>query len=63
MKQTAVEFLHSEYKRILGDVLVDVQEVFDISDSFEKAKEMEKQEIIKARQSGDFFCDTEIAEY
>ena len=48
MKQSAVEFLHSEYKRILGDTLVDIQKVFAISDSFAKAKEMEKQNVVDA---------------
>ena len=52
MKQSAVEFLHSEYKRIIGDTLVDIQKVFAISDSFAKAKEMEKQQIIDAHISG-----------
>jgi hypothetical protein len=42
MAKSAVEFLHSEYKRILGDVLVDVQKIFAISDSFEKSKEMQE---------------------
>ena len=47
MKQSAVEFLHSEYKRIIGDTLVDIQKVFAISDSFSKAKEMEEQQTDK----------------
>ncbi len=48
MKQTAVEFLHSEYKRIFGDTMVDIQIGFKISDVFKQAKEMEKQQIIDA---------------
>jgi hypothetical protein len=44
MKQTAVEFLHSEYKRIFGDTMVDIQIGFKISDVFKQAKEMEKQQ-------------------
>jgi hypothetical protein len=52
MKQTAVEFLHSEYKKIFGDTLVDIQIGFKISDVFEQAKEMEKQQIIDSYASG-----------
>ena len=48
MAESAVEFLHSEYKRILGSVLVDVQKMFAVSDSFEKSKEMQE------RQKDDF---------
>lgn len=47
MKQSAVEFLHSEYKRIIGDTLVDIQKAFAISDSFAKAKEIEEQQTEK----------------
>ncbi len=46
--KTAVDYLHSEYKRIFGEVFVDVQKVFEISDSLVKAKEIEKQQIINA---------------
>jgi hypothetical protein len=45
---TAVEFLHSEYKRIFGDISIDIQKMFAISDSFAKAKEMEKQEKLES---------------
>jgi hypothetical protein len=51
MKQTAVEFLHSEYKRILGDKLVDIQKVFEISDIFAKANEIFEEQIIEAGNS------------
>lgn len=51
MAQTAVEFLHSEYKRILGDKLVDIQKAFEISDIFEKAKEIFEEQIIEAGNS------------
>ncbi len=44
MKQTAVEWLHSEYKRILGDVLVKPSQGIEIADAFDKAKEMEKEQ-------------------
>ena len=40
--KTAVEFLHSEYKRILGSVLVTPQQIIEISDTLENAKEIEK---------------------
>ncbi len=45
MEQTAVEFLHNEYKRLLADNLVSVQTMSAISDSFFKAKQMEKKQI------------------
>lgn len=44
---TAVEFLHSEYKKVFGDMSIDIQKMFAISDSFAEAKEMEKQKIIE----------------
>jgi hypothetical protein len=40
--KTAVEFLHSEYKRILGSVLVTPQQIIEMSDALENAKEIEK---------------------
>ncbi len=42
--KTAVEYLHSEYKRILGSVLVTPQQVIEMSDALEKTKEMEKKQ-------------------
>ena len=46
MKQiSAVEFLHSEYKKILANTMVDVQIVFKISDALEQAKQLEKEQI------------------
>lgn len=44
MEETAVDYLHSEYKRIFGNVFVDVQKVFEISDSLAKAKEIENRQ-------------------
>jgi hypothetical protein len=35
MKQSAVEFLHSEYKRILKEINVSVSQAFEISDKLE----------------------------
>lgn len=42
--KTSVEFLHSEYKRILGSVLVTPQQIIEISDALENAKEIEKEQ-------------------
>ena len=61
-QKTAVDFMHSEYKRIFGNVFVDVQKVFEISDSLTKAKEMEKEQITDAyleggRKGFNFFGD------
>lgn len=38
---TAVGWLHSEYKRILGSVLVAPQQIIEMSDALENAKEIE----------------------
>ena len=59
MEQTAVKFLHSEYKRIFSDVLIDAQKAFEISDALEQAKEMEKQQIIDTWNNADenYYCD------
>jgi hypothetical protein len=40
--KTTVEWLHSEYKRILGSVLVTPQQIIEMSDALENAKEIEK---------------------
>lgn len=42
-QQTAVEYLHSEYKRILGSVLVTPQQIIEMSDALENAKEIDKE--------------------
>jgi trehalose-6-phosphate synthase len=42
--KTAVEFLHSEYNRILGSVLVTPQQIIEMSDALEKAKKMEEEQ-------------------
>jgi len=44
---TAVEFLHSEYKRIFGDVLVKPSQAIEMAEALAQAKEMEKQQIIE----------------
>lgn len=45
---TAVELMHSEYKRILGNILVNPSQGIEIADAFNQAKELEKQQIIEA---------------
>ncbi len=42
--KTAVDFLHSEYNRILGSVMVTPQQIIEMSDALENAKEMEKEQ-------------------
>lgn len=49
---TAVEFLHSEYKKIIGDTQVTFAQMLKITDALEQAKEMEKQQIIDAWENG-----------
>ena len=44
--KTAVEYLHSEYKRILGGVLVTPQQIIEMSDALENAKEIEKGQLL-----------------
>jgi molecular chaperone GrpE (heat shock protein) len=53
-KQTAVEFLHSEYKKIIGDTQVTFSQMLKITDALEQAKEIEKQQIIDADINGSF---------
>jgi len=48
--KTAVEWLHSEYKRILGSVLVTPQQVIEMSDALEQAKQMEKEQKVDMYQ-------------
>jgi hypothetical protein len=50
--KTAVDFLHSEYNRILGSVLVTPQQIIEMSDALENAKEIEKGHISKAYFEG-----------
>ena len=51
-KQTAVKFLHSEYKKIIGDTQVTFAQMLKKTDALEQAKEMEKQQIIDAFDKG-----------
>jgi hypothetical protein len=53
--KTAVDFLHSEYNRILGSVLVTPQQIIEMSDALENAKEMEKEQIKTAYLNGNAF--------
>jgi hypothetical protein len=55
MKQTPVQFLHSEYKRIFGDFVIIPNQVMEMSDVFDKAKKMEEDEIKKAFYYGKVF--------
>jgi hypothetical protein len=50
--KTAVDFLHSEYNRILGSVLVTPQQIIEMSDALENAKEIEKGQIGDAYERG-----------
>ena len=43
MKQTSVEWLHEEYKRILKDNDISVLQAFEITDKRNQAKQMEKE--------------------
>jgi hypothetical protein len=43
-KQTAVEWLHEEYKRILKDNDISVLQAFEITDKHNQAKQMEKEQ-------------------
>lgn len=52
MKQTAVEFYHLELKRILNNIIVTNEQVFEMIDALEKSKELEKQQIIEAYEIG-----------
>lgn len=52
---TAVEFLHSEYKRILD--IVTPEQVLKMADALAQAKEIEKQNIIDAYKNGKYESD------
>jgi hypothetical protein len=44
MKQTAVEWLHEEYMRILKDNDISVLQAFEILDKYNQSKEMEEKQ-------------------
>ena len=52
MKQTAVEFLIKEFSEILGKIKTQPMEDLLLVDAINKAKEMEKQQIIDAYDEG-----------
>jgi hypothetical protein len=52
MKQTAVEYLLEEFSAIIGRVNFTVTQDLFIRDAVIKAKEMEKEQIIKAYKDG-----------
>jgi hypothetical protein len=51
MTQTAVEWLHEEYMRILKDNDISVLQAFKILDKYNQAIEMEKEQIIEFANS------------
>jgi uncharacterized protein YajQ (UPF0234 family) len=51
MKQTAVEWLHEEYMRILKDNDISVLQAFEILDKYNLAKEMFNEQIVDAAKS------------
>lgn len=53
-QQTAVDFLHSEYKRIFADVIVTPEQVLKMADALAQAKETEKEHIMDAYDAGLF---------
>ena len=51
MKETAVEWLHEEYMRILKDNDISVLQAFEILDKYNQAKEMYKEQMIEFANS------------
>jgi hypothetical protein len=51
MKQTAVEWLHEEYMRILKDNDISVLQAFEILDKYNQAKEMYTEQMIEFANS------------
>jgi hypothetical protein len=62
MKQTAVEWLHEEYMRILKDNDISVLQAFEILDKYNQAKEMNKEQIQDAYNYGQQIPPFEYAE-
>ena len=52
MKETAVEWLHEEYMRILKDNDISVLQAFEILDKYKQAREMEKRRVINDYDAG-----------
>ena len=53
MKQTAVDWLHEEYMRILKDNDISVFQAFEILDKYNHANEMFNEQIIEAWMATD----------
>jgi hypothetical protein len=51
-KQTAVEWLHSEYIKIFGELNPSTGKLYEIAYALEQAKRMEKEQIIDAYYEG-----------
>jgi len=51
-KQTAVEWLHSEYIKIFGELNPSTGKLYEIAYALEQAKAMEKEQIIDAYYEG-----------
>jgi hypothetical protein len=51
MKQTAVEWLHEEYMRILKDNDISVLQAFEILDKYNQAKQMYTEQMIEFANS------------
>lgn len=49
---TAVEFLHSKYMKIFGELNPSTGKLFEIAYALEQAKEMEKYQIMSAHTDG-----------
>ena len=54
-KQTAVDFLIEEFNAILGKVNFTAMQGLLINDAVEKAREMEKEQIINAFKEGNLY--------
>jgi hypothetical protein len=62
MKQTAVEWLHEEYMRILKDNDISVLQAFEILDKYNQAKEMEKEQMMQVNKKR-ILLDYEFEQY
>ena len=62
MKETAVDWLHEEYKRILKDNDISVLQAFEITDKYNQAIKMEKEQIKEAHLNGQSEWDIKALE-
>jgi len=51
-KQTAVEWLHSEYVKIFGELNPSTGKLYEIAYALDQAKQMEKEQILDAWTDG-----------